>query len=406
MQALADRLAGRQGTCTIDQFDGWTRRCWQALDTCSPGGEIQALQQALSDHPDAEDFLHELLQYKPGKNRSAEGLSTLEELGKTLKPITWVWKNWVLRGLLSMVGAVSGVGKSFFALDLARSIIMRQPFPDGQQPDPDRATRVLYVDAEMVPQILYQRARAWELDLAKLYVLLPEESAILDLDKPAGRSRLTNAIEASEPELVIIDSLSAITSKGENYAEDVSDRMMFLRELARKYDIGLLLVHHLRKTSSLVTRSWIVTLDDFRGSTNIVNHTRSVMALSQVPVGPEADPNSPRLLAIVKSNVAPHTKPLGFEFTQLASGEAMLKWGEAPEPYKEPTQLDRCKEWLKQLLISEMFPLKPAEIIQRAAEESFSASLVYRARRELSGVIHNTRGHKDPDNCWILVSGD
>jgi hypothetical protein len=133
----------------------------------------------------------------------------------------------------------------------------------------------------------------------------------LDFSLPHHRDRLVEMVADIAPQLLIIDSLSSISSKGENSIEDV----------------------------------------------------RTV---------------------------------LGF----LPAGVA-LKWDAVPTPYHEPSKADECRTWLAdQLIDAGDAGLRPAEIVERGADQGFSRAMIYRARDELGASITNTHGRKHPENAW------
>lgn len=75
---------------------------------------------------------------------------------------------------------------------------------------------------------------------------------------------------------------------------------------------------------------------------------RVVLGLRVVQTGPEFDPNGPRELKVLKTNLGSYQDPIGFEFAPLEPAGVMLKWDtKAPKTYREPTQRDECKEWLE-----------------------------------------------------------
>ena len=263
---------------------------------------------------------------------------------------------------------------------------------------------VVYVDAEAVPQLLNQRALQWQMDSSRLFLLLPQPGEMIDFGQARDQDRLVEMVSALSPDLVIIDSLSSISTKGENNVEDVRLVLGYLNLLAQDFDIGLVLIHHLRKGSSLQARLWDVSIDDFRGSGHIIAMSRSVMGLSVVQAQAEPDRNGPRKLEIIKTNLGAYPSPLGFEFAPLQPAGVFLKWGSAPQPYQEPTQLEKCKAWLESLLRLSTEPLKPRQVIEQGEEEGYGRSLIYRAREELANSIQNTHGRQHPHNAWQWVA--
>jgi hypothetical protein len=77
----------------------------------------------------------------------------LAEIADDLPPITWFWSDWIPNGMITLLGSAPGIGKSFFALDLARRVIHGMAFPDGSA-TPRPGAAVIYVDAELVPQMM------------------------------------------------------------------------------------------------------------------------------------------------------------------------------------------------------------------------------------------------------------
>jgi hypothetical protein len=127
------------------------------------------------------------------------------------------------------------------------------------------------------------------------------------------------------------------------------------------------------------------------------------MGLSVIQTGPEADRNGPRKLEIVKTNLAAYPEALGVEFVPLHPTGVYLKWlKEAPEQYEAPTKADDCQEWLLRYMREAGEPVKPADVVEAAAEAGYSRKTLYRARTALDGQIVNTEGRKHPANYWKL----
>jgi hypothetical protein len=207
-----------------------------------------------------------------------------------------------------------------------------------------------------------------------------------------------------EPGLVVVDSLSSITVRGENNVEDVRAILRFLAAVAGEWNVAVLLIHHLRKRGKGLPMMDLLTADDFRGSSHITAMARSVMGLSIVQDGPEPDRNGPRRLEVLKTNLVRHPSALGVVFE--AGGEApILRYTKAPKPFQEPTQAEECAAWLVEVLEEAGEPLKPKEIVKMAKEMGFTQGVVYRARKDLEGTVVDTENKFSPGNRWRLESG-
>ena len=265
---------------------------------------------------------------------------------------------------------------------------------------------MIYVDAESVPQILKERSDYYAMDQSKLYLMLADPGEMIDLGQQKYQDRLTEMASTLNPELIIIDSLSSIHSRGQNNVEDLRSLVGYLVRLAAWANCGLILVHHIRKPPSGGGRMMNVDLgmEDLSGSGYITQQARVVIGLHVVQTGPEFDPNGPRELKVLKSNLGAYPKSLGFTFEPLYPDGAKLKWDvQAPHEYHEPTQLDACKEWLEDLLKENRQGLKPKEVAKIGVEQGFSERTIYRARNELHQQIANTHGRQSPENTWKWV---
>ena len=168
---------------------------------------------------------------------------SLAEIAEDLRPVEWLWPNWLPLGMITLLAARPGTGKSLVALDVAHRIITGQAWPDGTgMPDVvmrgarDGATAcdgvtddgtatvaggtggprpVIYIDGENIAEVHNARAVAWGLPREHLYMLLAdEEDVLLDLSGTKYQELLTQMVYRLKPALVIVDSLGAVMGKG------------------------------------------------------------------------------------------------------------------------------------------------------------------------------------------------
>ncbi len=140
--------------------------------------------------------------------------------------------------------------KSFLALDVAVSVASGAPclrqFPVR------RHGPVLLFPAEDSLAVVRQRlegiARAAQVAFASLPVDVITASA-LRLDTAADRERLANTVQSLKPTLLILDPLIRLHRVDENDASQIAALLSYLRELQRKFQLAVLLVHHARKDS-------------------------------------------------------------------------------------------------------------------------------------------------------------
>lgn len=400
VQAIADALRGMVDEAVpLQAFDEPFKTVYQQVRNAEHSTRHQVLFEVLADRKDKETLIAMITEAEPGFSLN---FPSLAEIAPDLPPIEWLWEKWIPLGMISLLGAMPGAGKSFVALDLAKRITSGTTWPNDY-PHGFEGRNVIYVDAEVVPQLINERATQWEMDTTRLYLMLPQEKLFIDFSDQRDRDYLADMAYYLNPALIVIDSLSSISLKGENNVEDVRGILGYLNQLAQDNVCGLLLIHHLRKRGmGFQPEMNLLTIDDFRGSSHIIAIARSVLGLSMVQTGPEPDKNGPRRLEIVKTNLAAYPESLGVTFQPMHPKGVRLAYGDKPSPYKEPRKVDRCKEWLIETLGDEG-EMGFKDLKELATMEDFSQATVYRARKELGSRIVDTKGRRDPDNKWRLM---
>lgn len=322
---------------------------------------------------------------------------TLADIGDNLKPVSWLWEGWIPRGMLSLLGAFPGTGKSYLALDFARMVVSGPTWPD--ETAVTETGTVVYVEAEGIPQVTNDRAKKMGIDRSKLYLVMAKDDEIFDLTERRWRDHMVDLVTTVNPDLIIIDSLSSISTKGQNSVEDTTKLLMFLVALARFGDCGLLVLHHLRKPSSGSLPQGPVTIHDFRGSGHIIAMARAVLGLGVIQSGKQFSLDGQRRLDVAKTNLGPYPNGLGITLIEDDEHSA-FEYGDAL-PWDAPSQSDTCEDWLINYL-EENGATKAKIIVQAAEAEGFSRRGVYRVRKQLGNDIADTHHARHPANEWAL----
>ncbi len=399
---LAGQLEGIEvgASVRVVDFDEPWRTVFQAIRNEDPATRVQAMQAALRGAVDEAAIIGELM--KSTRLKGGSIYRSLMEVADQLPPIRWCWQNWIPRGMVSMLVAAPGTGKSLMVLDLARRVMTpNQLWPDGSMILSNGP--VIYIDAEGVPQLHNERAKDWQMDTSRLFMMPDPLSAGLDtvdLTAELWRDRLIEMTYALKPEMVIIDSLGDVNSKGENNVEDVRELLNWLTRYTLDFQVGMVVIHHLRKKGGNAFMD-LLSQDDVRGSGHIVAKARSLIGLSMINNGDSDKGDSDwRRLEILKTNLCKKPDVIGMELVPGINGTPVLRYGQAPKVEKPATKEENCQTWLLDLL--ESGPMSPKEVEESGKAEGFSRSLIYNARRELGNKIHNTSGARSPDNMWEL----
>jgi len=324
--------------------------------------------------------------------------------------VPWLWPHVIPVGKITLVIGDPGVGKTFFALDVAARVSQGDPWPDDPPLAPlPRPAEVLLVSAEDNPRdTLAPRLEAQAADLERI-------TCLAGIDSQEGRRRrrwrfsLVAAIEKLEEilqkvggcRLIIIDPLGPyLHGVNANRHAEAYGLLAPLADVAERYKVAVLAVNHLNKNlgGPLIHRSL--------GSLAFAAAARAVWAIVRDPHDRER-----RILMPVKNNLARDAHALAFRLVQHDGFRApAICWEDQridlpvlppprerqPRP-KSPRQFPRralAIEWLERQLASGQCPSK--ELLNSARLENIAEKTLRRALQELGGATR-----KAPEGHWV-----
>lgn len=168
----------------------------------------------------------------------------------------------LLPGNVGAMFAVTNLGKTTLALNIALTMASGRTFPPFVPQNIPEGRRVLLIDGEstlpelkadletmMQPWVSQERAIVEE----NLFILCDEEieNEPLNLSNPAHLSAITDCSRKFEPDLIIVDTLSALFSlRSENDNAEIKRVVMQpLKKLAKDANAVVWLLHHVGKQS-------------------------------------------------------------------------------------------------------------------------------------------------------------
>ncbi len=265
-------------------------------------------------------------------------------------------QQWLVDGLwgcqaVGIVGGEPKCGKSFLALDLAVAVAAGVPCLRrfaARQPGP-----VLLFAAEDAGHIVRARlqgiARAAGASFETLDIAVIDVP-ILRLDHRNDRQRLRETVQRIGPRLVVLDPLVRLHGVDENTVAEVAPILGFLRDLQRRFETAVLLVHHARKSGA--TRPG----QALRGSSELHAWGDSNLYLRR---------RDKQIVMTVEHRAAPSLADVQIELADDGEGPALrlrqpLPANDAPEP-ENPGQR------ILQTLATAEAPLSQRQIRERAA---------------------------------------
>ena len=167
-------------------------------------------------------------------------------------------RRWLVAGLwgeeaVGIIGGEPKCCKSFLALDLAVSVATGSPclrrFPVTQP------GRVLLYAAEDAPHLVRRRLEgicaAANVRLRALDVhVITAPTVRLDLD--ADRLSLEETVATLKPRLLVLDPFVRLHRIDENASGEVVPLLAYLRELQRRHDVAVAVVHHAKKGANRI----------------------------------------------------------------------------------------------------------------------------------------------------------
>lgn len=296
----------------------------------------------------------------------AASFATLADIARTISAQSWVWKDWIARGVLNVVAAEPGTGKTRFGLDLARRLWFGEPWPDGQANEFPAGTRTLWIQGDRNFAEMLTAARAFGLpDEAVTLGSSPDEpTGSLNLDDEETLAALACRIQAAAPALVVIDTVGMVTARNLCRPEEARDFFSPIMDLASTHGVAFLGLTHLSKDKEALGR-------------RIVEKARVVMKMTQPD--PEGQPNRRRLWVDKSAVVKP--PPLG-----ITMGQAGNEYDFAPpveaEPHKggrPPEASEKARAFIVGALAGEN-DRKVTAVCSEWVEAGGSKSAFYRAR--------------------------
>lgn len=179
---------------------------------------------------------------------------TLDELlKKELPPREYFLEPWLPKSGLCMVYAKRGIGKTFFALEIAMTIAAGGKFLSYRAP---QKAKVLYVDGEMPANAMQERLANIQKrlnihpEMIDLSIITPDlqDGVMPNISTIEGQEALSSLVEKAD--LIIFDNLSTLGSSGkENEAESWAPIQAYVLGI-RKHGKSVLFIHHAGKNGS------------------------------------------------------------------------------------------------------------------------------------------------------------
>ena len=179
-----------------------------------------------------------------------EPLDTLRaaELEEQLPEQRWLIRELWGHAAVGIVGGAPKCCKSWLGLDMATSVASATPCL-GHFPVEQAGAALIYLAEDALPMVRGRiealcEHRGVDLNGLDLHVIA---APVLRLDLETDQRRLAMTLERLRPRLLLLDPLVRLHRLDENSAGEISRLLGFFRELQRRFDTAVVLVHHASK---------------------------------------------------------------------------------------------------------------------------------------------------------------
>ena len=283
------------------------------------------------------------------------------------------------RGMVSILGGVSGAGKTSLALDVCAKLTRGAPSAACDDGREHRAT-IFYLTAENDPnKVLRPRAEAMGADLEHLYF---QDGASYAM----GDAELYELCRTCKPDLLVFDPIQSYLGQGVqmNRAEQVRPLLDSLGALAKELDMAVLLISHMSKPGPGVCSA----LDRLLGSSDFRNAARSIVIVGKDP----ADPGT-RVFAHAKNSLGVPGVSQRYHICDngtvaydgpcdLTADRIIQEAGGGQRPIRPAATLNAAVEALDKQL-GFVGWVEVGEVYHRCAKKGFSERTMRNARLEL-----------------------
>ena len=203
----------------------------------------------------------------------AESTVTSSELRNLkLTPRQKLLGDWLCEGDGGFIFASRGVGKTWLAVAMARTISKGGKLGEWEAHQP---CKVLYIDSEMPPDLMRDRSIGLEtsdnFQIINHDILFERSGKVLNIANPEIQNAITRRCVETGVKVLFIDNLStAAFGLRENEADDWEKLSPWLLDLRRR-KIAVVIIHHAGRSGEMRGTSkredtvfWIIALDEMK----------------------------------------------------------------------------------------------------------------------------------------------
>lgn len=331
-------------------------------------------------------------------NKKYEGDAVLVTLSDVVpEKVSWLWKDRIPFGKLTLLEGDPGLGKSILSLNIASAVSTGGTLPNGDRID---ASDVVILSGEDgIADTIRPRVDAAMGNVNRIHILKAVNTAEGDtyVDLSVHIEQIKSVVKHRSARLIIIDPLMAYLGGKNSYKDqDIRRVLTPLAQMAEETSCAVLVIRHLTKSIGGPA------LYRGGGSIGIAGAARVVMLVTPNPDKP--DEKGSLILSTVKNNLAKHADALGYDLRPVGDS-VRCEWSNDKIRYtadqllnvKPVSAKESAEEFLEKLLSKGSMPSKD---IEQAAKTAGLSMMTVRRAKEALGIEVKKMGKASW--CWRL----
>ena len=285
--------------------------------------------------------------------------------------VEWLWYPYIPYGKVTIIQGDPGEGKTTLILNLAALLSKGEKLPESEEKsDP---INIIYQTAEDgLSDTVKPRLIAANADDERITVIDESKSELSLTDE-----RLEQAIIETKAKLVILDPLQAYIGANVDMhrANEIRPVMKHLSEVAQRQQCAVVLIGHLNKAIGMKS--------SYRGlgSIDIPASARSVLLVGRIKDNPTV-----RVMAQIKSSLAPEGEPIAFELNKETGfrfiGKYDLSIDDLLNGVATTSKLEQGEKLLRDML-SDGSAIKQKQLQQQAKIRNISERTLNEAKKNV-----------------------
>jgi len=297
------------------------------------------------------------------------------------KEVTFLWKNILPFGKISLLVGDSGLGKTTLALDIAARLTTGRPMPLSDA-EPITGNVLFQSQEDDISDTLLPRCISAGADLQRIESI---EADGLNIDSDCDI--IEQHIREINARFAIWDPLQSFMGRHADMCRitDIRRLLTNLGGIAARTDCAMLIIAHQTKNQGANE------LHRVFGSVDITATARSVLRISKS----EDDPDI-KILSHIKSSVSRPSEPIAFRIAGAGQIEYLEEYEVNGDLYELPD--DNSKRATAIEMLYEMLqngPLEGTEVFRACNEAGISTRTVERVKKEM-----NVRSGRE-GNKWV-----